>query len=58
MKNKKIILTATKPWKAAKGHQPHLAAGTHSDRRTKRLKTRSAKLNFELKVNYDSNYSR
>lgn len=40
-----IVLPALKPWQLAKGHQQHRGgAGTHADRRTSRLKTRSAQL--------------
>jgi hypothetical protein len=38
-----IVIKSVKPWQLAKGHQGHRSgAGTHSDRRMSRLKTRAS----------------
>lgn len=45
MKTVVLTLDVKKPWEISKGHAPRRSgAGIHADRRTKRLKTRSAKV--------------
>jgi hypothetical protein len=47
-----IKLAPLDPSKVKRGHQEHRSgAGTHQDRRTKRLRTRSAQKRFALSDN-------
>ena len=49
-KVEKIQIKVKKPWEIAKGHNPHISgSGEHSDKRTKRTKTRESSFRQYLK---------